>query len=46
MIIYRDVSFVNGTIEMYGWGCGQKPGLERSSYVFKKTKRRSYKAIY
>ena len=28
------------------WTCGQKSGLERSSYVFEKTKRRSYKAIY
>ena len=33
-------------MKMYSWRCGHKPGLEKSSYVFERTKRKSYKAIY
>lgn len=32
-------------IILYVGGCGHKPGLERSSYVFKRTERSSCKAI-
>ena len=42
----QGMRFINVNIKMYIWTCGQKSGLERSSYVFEKTKRRSYKAIY
>ena len=37
---------INDNIKMYKRSCGQKLGLERSSYVFKKTKRKSDKTIY
>ena len=48
MIIYTTEGglVINDKLIMYRRTCGQKSGLERSNYVFEKTKRRSYKAIY